>query len=108
MERTVIHMLCAQRIDARLGSALLVAGFTLQLLSTLGFSEKPAFTFIVLSAVAIAVLYYGLMRDLLATNAAGAIFAGPRATPEVQKLIESRAKALLEPAPFVEKAVAGA
>lgn len=91
--QSVMHTLCAQRVDARFGAPLLTLGFGLQLLSALGFAEKPVVMFLSLAAAAVALLYYGLMRDLIATQAASAVLAEKESVREMPKLIEAKVEA---------------
>ncbi len=107
--KSVFDTLCAQRLDARFGAPLLMLGFGLQLLSTLGVREKPVVMFLMLAAVCIAVLYYSLMRDLIATEASRAIVREREAVRENPKLIEAKIEAPISAPHFsVVESMAGA
>jgi hypothetical protein len=106
--KSFVHTLCAQRIDARFGAPLLIAGFGFQLLSALHIGEKPVVMFLVLALALVAVTYYGLMRDMIATTAADAIFT-ERETVNIKerevvreqpRLIEAKVEAPLQASQF--------
>ncbi len=109
--QSVLYTLCAQRVDARFGAPFLITGFGVQLLSALGVGQKPMIMFLVLATAGVAVMYYSLMRDLIATTAVDAIanekeVATVRAAP---KLIESKVQApLASPVFDYAEATAGA
>ncbi len=107
--QSVVHTLCAQRTDALFGAPFLIAGFGLQLLSSLGVTEKPVVMFLVLAAAAVALLYYSLMRDMIATTATASILNEREPAREMPILIESKIEAPLK-APAFEyvEATAGA
>jgi hypothetical protein len=98
--QSVMHTLCAQRVDARFGAPLLILGFGLQLFSALHIGEKPLAMLLVLAAIAVAVLYYSLMRDLFATDAASAVLTEKEAAREgsrkLPKLIEAKLESPIE------------
>ncbi len=111
--QSVMHTLCAQRIDARFGAPLLIMGFGLQLFSALHLGEKPLVMLLALAAIACALIYYGLMRDLIATDAATAVLTeketAREAVRELPRLIEAKIETPIKAPHFhVVEATAGA
>lgn len=65
-----------QRFDARLAFPLLFAGFALQFLGAVNFAEIPTLQFMFVAALLVVLLYYGLMRDLIALQSTEALVSG--------------------------------
>lgn len=76
-----------QRVDARIGLGLIVAGFAIQVLGQIGALGTGSLNMLFLSALVMIGLYYLLMRDLLAEQDAAAVL------PEAPQRLEP---ALLE------------
>jgi hypothetical protein len=72
--QTVLN-LCQQRVDARFGLPVFAFGFVLQLLPAMGVVTVPMLPFMLLALLGVVALYFGMMREVLAFEAAKRIEA---------------------------------
>lgn len=92
-ERT-LHKAIGQWLDGRIGAALIVAGFFLQMTGSIGTPTLNAPAVFVLLALALAAGYYGLSKDLLIDRLASA-----KADVNVTAAVEPRRELLDAPTP---------
>ncbi len=100
----ILKGIAEQRVDGRFGAAFLFVGFGFQMLPALGAQTAHAVQVLSLTLGAIALLYYMLMRDQIAANAAAEFAQGepepaPQATAtSLPALIEAQPQPAAMPA----------